>query len=218
MEYARELERLLKSASLFHGHLCGGQVIGVRIGMAGLRELGITDPHGRERKDFIAFVETDRCATDAILTVTGLTPGKRSLKILDYGKMAATFVHLPSGRAMRVHALESSMEKAMEVARTLDIADEKSAYLQALKELPEQELLGIREVAVHLDDCDLPGPPVRLAVCSACGEQVLDGRDVVIDGEVFCKPCASGQSYYQSLEACAPVASCCEEGRWNEHA
>lgn len=207
MDKQNELERLLKAAAAFHGHLCGGQIIGVRMGMAGLRELKIIDPHGEERKDFIAFVETDRCATDAILTVTGLTPGKRSLKILDYGKMAATFVHLKSGRAVRISSLESSREKAEQLAATYDMKNEQEAYLRALKELPEDVLLDIREVRVPLEPCDLPGVPVRMTVCSICGEQILDGRDVVKDGTVYCKPCASGRTYYQPFEAPSESAS-----------
>ncbi|BCS89924.1 FmdE family protein [Pseudodesulfovibrio sediminis] len=211
MSSTEEFERLLDAAVAFHGHVCGGQIIGVRIGMAGLRELGITDPRGRERKDFIAFVETDRCATDAILTVTGLTPGKRSLKILDYGKMAATFVHLPSGRAVRIHVLKSSMEKASELARKLNPGGGKDAELQALKELSEEDLLAVKEVVVHLEPCDLPGVPVRIATCSSCGEQVLDNRDIVVDGNTYCKPCASGQFYYSPSEG--SVQSTCNHVR-----
>ncbi len=218
MTETQEFEKLLEAAVKFHGHLCGGQIIGVRMSMAGLRELGITDPRGTERKDFIAFVETDRCATDAILTVTGLTPGKRSLKILDYGKMAATFVHLPSGRAVRIHTLESSMEKATELAESLDPEGGKDAYLQALKMLPEEDLLGIREVVVALEPCDLPGPPVRYAICAACGEQVLDNRDVVLDGKTYCQPCARGQAYYSSPEASVPQATQSKEKQSYEHA
>lgn len=200
MREKKEIDQLLEAAAEFHGHLCGGQVIGVRMAMAGLRELGITDPHGRERKDFVAIVETDRCATDAILTVTGLTPGKRSLKILDYGKMAAIFVHLPSGRAVRIHTLESSSEKATKLAATMHPEAGKDAYLQALKELPEEDLFGIREVETALEPCDLPGPPVRVAVCVACGEQVLDGRDICIDGKSYCKPCAAAKEQYTCPE------------------
>ncbi len=218
MTEIHEFETLLQAAVKFHGHLCGGQIIGVRMGMAGLRELGITDPRGSERKDFVAFVETDRCATDAILTVTGLTPGKRSLKILDYGKMAATFVHLHSGKAVRIHTLESSMKKTTKLAGTLVGYDEKEAYLQALKMLPEEDLLGIREVAVALEPCDLPGPPVRCAVCAACGEQVLDNRDIVIDGQSYCWPCANGQTYYRTMETPVSHAYQPKEKQSDEHA
>lgn len=85
---------LVEQAGRFHGHVCGGISTGVRMTMAGLRRLGLTDPRGRDRKRLLIFVEMDRCATDAIMTATGCSPGKRSLKILDHGKMAATFVDL----------------------------------------------------------------------------------------------------------------------------
>lgn len=191
---------LLEAAARFHGHVCSGQVIGVRMAMAGLRELGISDPRGRERKDFVAIVEIDRCATDAILSVTGLTPGKRSLKVLDHGKMAATFVHLITGKAVRISALDSSMDKAAALAAEIEATGGKEAYLQALAELPEHELFSINEVVVRLEPGDLPGPPVRCVVCAGCGETVLDCREVVVDGKTYCKSCASGKAYYTVIK------------------
>lgn len=193
-------EEQLENAVRFHGHLCGGQVLGVRMAMAGLRELNIQDPKGRERKDFIAFVETDRCAADAILAVTGLTPGKRSVKILDLGKMAATFVHLRTGKAVRVNAREDSREKATALAKEQGPSQAgKDAYLDALISLAEEDLIDIQEVVVDLDPCDLPGPPTNVAICEICGETVLDKREVLIDGKVCCKPCATGVRYYRPL-------------------
>jgi len=93
--------RHLDNAVKFHGHLCGGQVVGVRMAMAGLRELGIENPRSSEGRDLVIFIEIDRCAADAIISVTGRTPGKRSIKIMDYGKMAATFVDTGTGKAVR---------------------------------------------------------------------------------------------------------------------
>ncbi|MGE4504680.1 MAG: FmdE family protein [Desulfovibrionaceae bacterium] len=186
-----EFERQLECAVQFHGHLCGGQVIGTRMAMAGLRELGIQDPKGKDRKDFVVIVETDRCATDAIIAVTGLTPGKRSIKVLDFGKMAATFVHLKTGKAVRIHALESSRERATRLAEKLEGGvGGKDAYLEALIDLPEDELVAIDEVSVTLDATDLPGPPASYKLCAACGETILDGREVELHGETYCKPCA----------------------------
>ena len=74
-----------------HGHLCAGQILGVRMALCGLRQLGIDDPTGVDRKRLVTFVEIDRCATDAICVVTGCRLGKRALKFRDFGKMAATF-------------------------------------------------------------------------------------------------------------------------------
>lgn len=191
-----EIRRLLEDARQFHGHLCGGQVVGVRMAMAGLRELGISDPKGAQRKDFVAVVETYRCATDAIIVTTGLTPGKRSLRVMDFGKMAATFIHLHSGKAVRVNALESSREKAAALAETMGSLEDQNNYLEALILLPEEDLLYVQEVDAALDPCDLPGPPTGFAICSVCGETVLDGRHVNLEGRSFCKPCAAGKGYY----------------------
>src|SRR5271166_3169661 len=88
------LDEYLREAEIAHGHLCAGQVLGVRLAMLGLEKLGIEDPRGKDRKRLVTFVEIDRCATDAIAVVTGCRLGKRALKFRDWGKMAATFVDL----------------------------------------------------------------------------------------------------------------------------
>ena len=193
-----EFQQLLEAAVAFHGHLCGGQIIGVKMAMAGLRELGIADPKGKERKDLLVFVEIDRCATDAILSVTGCRPGRRTLKILDYGKMAATFVSLKSGRAVRVSVTTASRKQAEQLSAELTPTyGAKDAYCEALRRLPEEELLEIREVFVTLKPEDMPGSPVSVITCEECGEQVLDLREVVRNGRTLCKPCAGQGSYYR---------------------
>ena len=106
------LDELLRQAEAAHGHLCAGQVLGVRMALLGLARLGIADPRGADRKRLVTYVEIDRCATDAIALVTGCRLGKRALKFRDWGKMAATFVDLVSGRAIRIVALENTRELA----------------------------------------------------------------------------------------------------------
>src|SRR6202142_1764608 len=115
LETMPTLDDLLEQAKVAHGHLCAGQVLGVRLAMLGCSRLGIEQPRGRDRKRLVTFVEIDRCATDAIGVVTGCRLGKRALKFRDWGKMAATFVDLASGRAIRVVALESSKQRAREL-------------------------------------------------------------------------------------------------------
>ena len=124
----------------------------------------------------------DRCATDAIMSATGCSPGKRSLKILDHGKMAATFLDLESGRAVRVAAGPPPAE-----GESLDYAT-----------APDERFLSLKEVRVSLRPEDLPGRPLRVATCAGCGERVLDGRDWVKDGRTLCRPCADGLCYYQA--------------------
>ncbi|MFN3699213.1 MAG: FmdE family protein, partial [Dictyoglomus sp.] len=105
-------EELLDICKERHGHLCAGQVLGARLSLLGLELIGIRDPYGIDRKRFLVYVEIDRCATDAIQTVTGASLGKRTMKFLDYGIMAATFLNLETGLAYRILAKEEAKEKA----------------------------------------------------------------------------------------------------------
>src|ERR1700712_1022436 len=112
------LDDLLHDAEIAHGHLCAGQILGVRMAMLALRRLGIEDPRSKtspDRKRLVTIVEIDRCATDAIGVVTGCRVGKRALKLRDWGKMAATFVDLQQNKAIRIAALESSKDRAREL-------------------------------------------------------------------------------------------------------
>lgn len=186
-------ENLLKQSTSVHGHICAGQVIGVRMAMIGLREIGIDEPRGTQRKDFYVLVEIDRCATDAIQSVTGCTLGKRSLKWLDYGIMAATFVNLKTGRAVRVTALEEAREASKQYCP--EISDKYSRQLEAYRVMPEDELFRVQKVSVIVPEEDLPGRPRKRVQCEACGDWVQDSRDVEVDGKVLCRPCAYG-SYY----------------------
>lgn len=194
---AADLEVLLEESVRIHGHLCAGQVLGVRMSMLGLNEIGIRDPKGRDRKSIIVFVEMDRCATDAIQSVTGCSLGKRSMRFLDYGKMAATFLNITTGRAMRIIAREDSRQKAKE--HFPEIADKYAGQLEAYKIMPDQELFDAVEVVVKLRPEDMPGRPLRRVQCDSCGEHVQDRREVCKNGKVLCTPCAVG-GYYEVKE------------------
>lgn len=193
----KDLKDLLDRAAAFHGHLCGGQVIGVRMAVAGLRALQIEEPRGPAGRDLVIFVESDRCPTDAIISVTGRTPGKRSVKMLDYGKTAATFFNAAAGRAVRVSLRGDSEEKIQRIVRTrMPQESEAQARVAALMEIPEEDLITIREVAVSVSPLDLPGESRESAICAKCGESVRDKRHIVRDGMTLCKPCAQGRAYY----------------------
>jgi formylmethanofuran dehydrogenase subunit E len=187
-------ESLLNESVKIHGHLCPGQVLGVKMSMLGLREAGIEDPKGRDRKSIIVFVEMDRCATDAVQSVTGCSLGHRTMKFMDYGKMAATFLNLKTGRAVRVIAKEDSREKAKNLFP--EIENKYSAQLEAYKIMSDEELFDIREVRVELRPEDMPGRPLGRVQCSRCGEYVQDMREININGTAVCRPCASG-GYYE---------------------
>ncbi|HXX58404.1 MAG TPA: FmdE family protein [Thermodesulfovibrionales bacterium] len=183
-------DRLLEEAVKTHGHLCPGQVLGVRMSMLGLREIGIEDPRGRDRKNLIVFVETDRCATDAIQSVTGCSLGRRTLKFMDYGKMAATFLNLRSGRAVRVVAKEDVRKKAEHLCVRAE--GRYAAQCEAYKVMTNGELFAMRKVTPDVRPEDMPGRPIRRVRCILCGESVQDMREVYLNGETLCRPCASG--------------------------
>jgi formylmethanofuran dehydrogenase subunit E len=191
--------KLLDESVKVHGHLCPGQVLGVKMSLLGLREAGIADPRGKDRKSIIVFVEMDRCATDAVQSVTGCSLGHRTMKFMDYGKMAATFVNTKTGKAIRVVAKEESRITAK--ALFPEIENKYAAQLEAYKVMSDEELFTVMEVNVELKQEDMPGRPLRRVRCDACGEQVQDMREVSRAGLVLCVPCA-GNGYYTAPSPC----------------
>lgn len=191
--YDNRFERLLAESEAFHGHICPGQVLGVRMALLGCRELGIEDPR-KEPKRLIVYVEIDRCATDAIQVVTGCKLGKRTMKYVDYGKVAATFIDLRSGDAVRVAAREDAREKA--TIRQSEGCTKYKAQLSAYKEMSDDELFTMERVRVKIPVEDLPGPPCERVICRQCGEGINDNREVSQAGNVLCRACAHG-SYYE---------------------
>jgi len=186
-------EELLNESVRLHGHLCPGQVLGVRMAIYGLKQIGITDPKGADRKKIYLFVEIDRCATDALQSVTGCSLGKRTMRFVDYGKMAATFVNLETGKAVRVVALEEAKLKARDYFP--DIEDKYKCQLEAYKIMPDSELFTCQEVKVSIPPQDMPGRPMSRVQCSRCGEYVQDMREVVKNGSTLCRPCIEGGYY-----------------------
>ena len=193
----KSFEELLAESTKIHGHVCAGQVIGVRMSLTGLRQIGIDDPKGSQRKDFYVLVEIDRCATDAIQTVTGCSLGKRSLKWLDFGIMAATFVHLKTGKAVRITALEEARERSRKYCP--DITDKYKQQLEAYRLMPENELFRIQQVTVNIPEQDMPGRPLQRVQCEQCGDWVQDCREERQSGQILCRPCTHGR-YYQIIE------------------
>ncbi len=194
----KSLDEYLADAAAAHGHLCAGQVLGVRMAMLGLAKLGLEDPHGRDRKRLFTFVEIDRCMTDAVAVVTGCRLGKRALKFRDWGKVAATFVDKESGRAVRIAARESAKELARQ--RYPELPTRNEQQMRAYRELREDELFDIQRVRVELPPEELPGYKGERVVCERCGEGINFRREVRRDGHVLCRACA-GESYYTPAEA-----------------
>jgi len=190
----KSLDEYLQDAESAHGHLCAGQVLGVRMAMLGLERLGIEDPQGKDRKRLVTFVEIDRCATDAVAVVTGCRLGKRALKFRDWGKVAATFVDTAGGKAIRVAAKESS--KALARSMHPEIADKNQQQMRAYREMREQDLFDCQWVKVELPPEEFPGYKGERVVCEKCGEGINFKREVRRQGKVLCRACA-GESYYQ---------------------
>ena len=192
------LDDYLREGEQAHGHLCAGQVLGVRLAMLGLEKLGIADPRGNkeDRKRLVTFVEIDRCATDAISLVTGCRLGKRALKFRDWGKMAATFVDVRTGKAIRIAAKESS--KALARAMHPEIENKNRQQMLAYREMAEDDLFTKQWVKVEIAAEEFPGYKGERIVCAECGEGINFRREVVRDGRVLCRAC-SGERYYEIL-------------------
>lgn len=198
----QDFQTLLRGSAATHGHLCPGQVVGVRMAMLGCRLIGLDEPQSPEQiKQLLVYVEIDRCAADAVAYVTGAKLGRRSLKFVDHGIMAATFVNLATGRAFRIVCRESARELAARYAP--EPADRHARQLAAYQAMPTEELFRIAEVAVEVPEWDLPGPTRFKAVCERCGETVRDRREIREDGRVLCRPCARG-AYFRPLEKRLP--------------
>jgi formylmethanofuran dehydrogenase subunit E len=192
------LEDLLEEARVAHGHLCAGQVLGVRLAMLGCNRLGIEEPRGRDRKRLVTFVEIDRCATDAIGVVTGCRLGKRALKFRDWGKMAATFVDLETGRAIRIAAKESSKTLARQLHP--EIENKNLQQMAAYREMSDEDLFDEQWVQVTLDAREFPGYKGERVACAQCGEGINYDRFLVRDGQTLCLSCAAPEErYYQPL-------------------
>ena len=191
------LDELLEECGRLHGHMCAGQLLGARMAVVGCRRIGVEDPRGADRKKLIVWVEIDRCMADAVGAVTGVRLGKRSLKYLDYGKVAATFLNTETDEAVRVVALEESRQLAE--ARHPEIESKKERQFRTYTEAADEELFKVERVRVQYGELDAPGRPRSRVTCARCGEGVNDGREVTgPEGEALCRPCASG-GYYQRL-------------------
>jgi formylmethanofuran dehydrogenase subunit E len=191
------LDELLVKAEAAHGHMCPGQILGVRMAMLGLRRLGIDDPRGADRKRLVTYVEIDRCATDAIGVVTGCRLGKRTLKFRDWGKMAATFVDLETGRAIRIVALDDSRELARQLFPGIQPAGRQQSL--AYRELTDEQLFDEQWVKVQVAPTELPGVKSDRVICSRCGESVNFGRIAPQGDGRVCLSCAEpGLSYWEA--------------------
>jgi formylmethanofuran dehydrogenase subunit E len=211
------LDALLHDAEIAHGHLCAGQILGVRMAVLACERLGIVDPRSRslpdgsanpDRKRLVTFVEIDRCATDAVAVVTGCRLGKRALKFRDWGKMAATFIDLaaplhtddeaPVYKAIRIAALESSKARARELYPHFE--NKNQQQMLAYRELPYADLFSEEWVRVPLHPREMPGYKSERIACAFCSEGINYDRQVIRNDQILCQSCAAPEDrYYQPL-------------------
>jgi len=194
----QDFDTLLKNSASAHGHLCAGQVVGVRMAMLGCRLIGLDHPKRIDQiKKLIVYVEMDRCTADAVANVTGARLGRRSLKFMDYGIMAATFVNLSTNKSFRVISTEESRELAEVYAP--EISQKHLQQLEAYKRMPDYVLFRVQKVNVEINEYDMPGPTQKKITCTKCGQVVRDQREVMIDNVPVCRPCA-GNAYFSDAD------------------
>lgn len=189
-------DEMLESSARAHGHMCAGQVIGVRMSFLGMSLLGFELPlRLSDLKKLIVYVEMDRCAADALAHTTGVKLGRRSLKYKDYGIMAATFVNMETNEAFRIISTEEARDLVDEYAPKHLSKGEKQ--LEAYKAMPDSVLFSVQKVDARISEFDLPGHTRRKVVCEKCGQMVRDHKEVILNGLTLCQPCANG-GYFEN--------------------
>lgn len=161
---------LLKKAGEFHGDICGGIVMGTKLAIYGMETLGMVP--GKKDKRLIVYTEIDRCISDAVLSVTQTSLGKKSLKPMGYGKFAATFINIESGDAIRV--IDIGANKKNNDNKEEDETVEE--LIERVAKAPAEDLFKVQKVSVKIDINDLPGKPLEIITCKECGEVVMNGK------------------------------------------
>ena len=190
----RSLSELLLASSKLHHHLCPKQVLGVRMGLLAGKILNLELPQIDKR--LLTIMETDGCASDGIAVVTNCWVGKRTLRIEDYGKVAATCVDTLTGRAVRILPAPTARTLALKYAPQAPSLWE--AYLLGYQRMPDEELLAYSFVDLNVPIEKIVSHPESRATCQQCGEEIINERELNIDGRILCRACA-GFAYYKPL-------------------
>ena len=197
------LSDFMEESAARHRHLCPRQVLGIRMGLYGLRRLGLVDRDFQPRYDnrlkhLLTVVETDGCGADGVAVATDCYVGKRTLRVLDFGKMAATLVDTRSGTAVRVVPHPKSRQLAQ--VHAPEARSRWHAYLEAYRFIPDELLLSIREVSLTQSIAEILSRPTARANCDVCGEEIINQREIEQGGRILCRSCA-GETYYRELKA-----------------
>ncbi len=190
-----EIQQLLEQASALHDHLCPRQVLGIRIGLYAAELLNLSLPQTDKR--LYTLVETDGCFADGVSVAAGCWMGHRTMRLMDYGKVAATFFDTQTERAFRIWPHPKARQTAVCLAPST--RGHWQSQLEAYQIMSNNELLCASAVQLNLSMKALISRPGVRAICSVCGEEILNEREVVVDGQILCQSCADG-SYYQLPE------------------
>jgi formylmethanofuran dehydrogenase subunit E len=186
-----DLHELLKLSSSRHDHLCPRQVLGVRMGLVGLRAIGLEAP--MPHKAALIIIETDGCFADGIEISSEATVGHRTLRVVDQGKIAAVFANLKTGKTLRLAPTLDVRQRALAYAP--QIKKKYYAQLKGYQVMPEEELFSVQEVALDPALITIISRPGLRTKCANCGEEIINDRQVHIGGKVLCRTCA-GERYY----------------------
>ena len=190
-----DISPLLEKSMQDHDHLCPRQILGVRIGLAGMKALGFDEPPTKKR--LLVITETDGCFVDGLIAATDCTVGHRTLRVEDYGKVAATFVDVKTGRAVRVAPALDVRERAYAYAPSEP--RHYFAQMQAYQVMPDEEMFAIQEVVLNASVQEIVSRPGVRVNCDVCGEEIMNEREVKQEGLTLCRACAHG-GYYQSIQ------------------
>lgn len=191
-----DIQRLLEISARDHSHLCPRQILGVRIGLAGMNALGFVEPP--TKKELFVIGETDGCFIDGIIAATGCMFGHRTLRVEDYGKVAATFVDVKTERAFRVAPRLDVRQRACAF-----IPEEPRHYfaqMKAYQTMPDEMMLNIQDVTLNISIEKIISRPGMRVNCAVCGEEIMNERETRQNGAALCIPCARG-GYYRAPAA-----------------
>jgi formylmethanofuran dehydrogenase subunit E len=206
----KSLDELLQACAALHHHLCPRQVLGVRMGMLAGQVLGLDLPQSDKR--LLTIAETDGCGADGIAVATGCWVGRRTMRVEDYGKVAATFVDTDTSQTVRIAPRVEARQIAFEYAP--EAHGRWETQLLGYQRMPAKALLSVQPVHLNVPVEQLISRASRRVTCERCGEEIMNEREVVHEGVVLCKSCA-GPSYYSAVaEFNAPVVLLNEQSKF----
>lgn len=198
----RPLDEILRESSARHKHLCPRQVLGARMALYASELLGLELP--RKDKRLLVIAETDGCTVDGLIAATGCHIGGRTLRILDFGKVAATFIDTYTESAFRLAPKPESRSLALKYI--LGVRTHWEAMLKGYQVIPQDDLFKVQAVKLEVHLAEIISKPGRKSACMQCGEEIINGREVLSRDVILCRACA-GDGYFQVLEEAGAVAA-----------